>query len=238
MHVHFIRHSESTNNVIDKSDMELYRKRREADPGITPKGSAQCEKVGESLNKLDKPCEILFSSPMKRALLSSKSIAKSSGLKTKLWCKLYEDQGCHQQGKPFGGLTAPQVKELFPDIELDDIIDEEGWYKANSEEDPETAYSRAVEVVNALSEFAQEKRYSAVAILSHGNFLDLVFKVIFGVPQDSKLKYLHENCGISTVVFMEDYKKVVYRFNSISHIESSPATSTNFEDLDEKYVQG
>ena len=132
-----MRHGQSTNNVLTTINMDRYHEERVSDPDLSEKGILESLNIGLTFKEKNIKIDEIYTSAFRRNLHSSKLFKESYGnkdLKIKLMIKLHEKKGPYIKDKSFPGLKLSEVKEILPDIEIDEnnlkMIDEEGWWKS------------------------------------------------------------------------------------------------------------
>ncbi|HEY9122174.1 MAG TPA: histidine phosphatase family protein, partial [Brevefilum sp.] len=165
----FIRHGQSTNNVLMDQDRENYLYNREVDPDLTEKGVEQAALAAEFLNRPYQNNGFdpqnrdgfglthLYCSLMIRAVKTGTAISKKIGLPLVAMPEVHETGGMFYAergeeepiliGQPGPGKS--YFKREFPDLILPEDLSEEGWW--NREKEPREEYlDRAQSVIDRL----------------------------------------------------------------------------------------
>ena len=70
-----MRHGESTNNLLMKVlSRDDFNQQRTTDPGLSPKGEADCIAVGQALKQMNFKIDRMFTSAFKRTILTAKHV--------------------------------------------------------------------------------------------------------------------------------------------------------------------
>lgn len=226
MQIYFIRHGQSTNNVLWQTDD--YANSRESDPKLTDLGLEQAKYVGKFLaKKLDWPADVtidtqnrygfglthLYCSLMIRAVHTGSIISSHVGLPLVALPQVHEVGGVYTEelvngeskiSQEYGG-TPAFYQEHFPLLRFDAPIEERGWWQGGRE-DVDSPLKRAQDVLALLKErhFGTDDR---VAIVTHGGFYNYMMRAIFGIALDEPdgrnvpLWYSFCNCAVSRFDF-------------------------------------
>ena len=235
MDLFLIRHGQSANNALPNI------RDREVDPPLTEMGERQAEMVAEYLadgETHDMKASLatnnsrfhsrrgfgitsLFSSPMYRSLQTVRPIAKSLGLAPKIWVDLHEeggmylDHGADRGMVGYPGRTKSEISAEFPGYELLTGITETGWWNQGREDAPSLA-TRAARVSQHLQEMsANEDR---VAMISHGIFMDVLLKALFGQLPGENIYYRHHNTAISRISIIPGERIEAMHLNRVDHL--------------------
>jgi broad specificity phosphatase PhoE len=148
LRVVFIRHGESTNNVMEQTSSELYNANRQPDPDLSPLGVQQATATGEwlandSAASFIAPFDELFVSPILRTMQTAEPIAKSLNLTPTVWTDVFEHGGIYTGADGSnsgceGGQKRSEMEARFPGWTIPaagvvdglsfGAVDEEGWY--------------------------------------------------------------------------------------------------------------
>jgi 2,3-bisphosphoglycerate-dependent phosphoglycerate mutase len=227
MQIYFIRHGQSTNNILSYEDGS-YDYERVSDPSLTDIGVEQAKYVGKFLaQKLEWPADVtidtqnrygfglthLYCSLMIRAVHTGSIISSHVGLPLVGLPQVHEVGGVYTEELVNGesqislehGGTPAFYKEHFPLLRFEDPIEERGWWQGGRE-DVEGPLKRAQDVIAFLKErhFETDDR---VAIVTHGAFYNHMLRAIFGIALDEPdgrrvpLWYSFCNCAVSRFDF-------------------------------------
>jgi broad specificity phosphatase PhoE len=241
-----VRHGQSLNNIL-ASDLpyEEYINTRSHEPPLTPVGEEQARLVAEFLGEqngqvstappgtrqaalVQGTIAALYTSPMLRALQTTAPIAAALGLTPQVWVDIHEHGGLFtgdpQAGSAtyFAGLNRDDMAAQFPGYRLPPEVTDEGWWWGDYEEMHECA-ERARRVGEALSVMAEERGDEVMLLVSHGTFLDQLFKALLGVSNaadtDMRFHFSHLNTGISRLDFLEGGHVAIRYVNRVPHLE-------------------
>ena len=234
-----IRHAESGNNslsdnrdrVVDPPITELGERQAEIlaqhlatgatqdlIPGAAPGSARAQERKGFGITSL-------YCSPMLRSLQTTHPIMEALGLIPQVWVDIHERGGMFlEQGEGEGrgsvgypGMTRSEILAKYPDYQLPTGITEEGWWNRDRE-DPPTAAGRAIKVAQDLvSMSATEDR---AAIISHGTFINILFKALLDQLPGKHIYYRHNNTGISRISIQKGSTMQVIFVNRLDHLPS------------------
>ena len=213
--VWLIRHAESYNNtlydvikakygddvsdsVVDDEEVKL----RDKDPTLSDRGFRQAEALGAHfystyMSGTDVKEVQVYSSPMYRCLLTTKSLISSHPLdkiKVSVVPNLYESGGCFDyipkgdgtyitQGFPHGRHNASEIVSNF---DYDCSLMEDGWYNGDKKETNERFFGRVEEIVGWIWSQHDAVRESAnrnIIIVAHGNLISgLINRLLSNSP--------------------------------------------------------
>lgn len=177
MELYIIRHAESENNARPVEE-------RTDDPGLTPLGHQQAEKLVSRLHHIQ-PTRILVS-PFRRTLETIAPYLKKTSEQADTWVDLHEQGGVMHgveetefEGKP--GMTRAEIQSEFPHVRLTDDIDHTGWWKCRPYEELDKTTGRAERVTAHIrSEFSDTDE--RVALITHGLFMQFLMTAIMDLP--------------------------------------------------------
>jgi len=241
MRLYFIRHGQSTNNVLGTSGLSFaeIELQRSHDPELTDIGVQQAERVAEFLKDgIDMPIPEmekfsltkLYVSPMIRALNTAKPIAEAFNLQAEVWTDIFEIGGLFKADESdsvtgFPGLTIADFAKNYPAYILSETVTETGWWDVNhGRETPEQFMGRAIKVALQIRKWAHTNE--RIAIVSHAAFLDSLIKALLSqLPRHpNNLFYNHYNTGITRIDFAEskysnspDHIRIHY-LNRVDHL--------------------
>jgi 2,3-bisphosphoglycerate-dependent phosphoglycerate mutase len=233
-----VRHAQSTNNALGDSAKE-----RHHDSPLTELGLKQAERVAKHLAVITSREAVaanghvpkgqsafthLFCSPMTRAMQTAQPIAEALGLTPEIWVDIHEEGGVYldqDDGSIVGypGKNRAEIGQEFPGYALPDEITDKGWWDANRGHESETdSQARAVRVARRLWELSRTE--DSILIVSHGTFLDMTLKVLFGMQPTRNLYFLHNNTAITRLSFREDGSLIVFYINRVDHLPAAMMT--------------
>jgi broad specificity phosphatase PhoE len=234
MELYLIRHGQSTNNVTMQRD-PLHR---EADPPLTPLGQQQAEAVAGRLAHSWNVDNYLFQhpdsresltgtgitrllvSPMRRAMQTALPVSRELRLNPEVSLDIFEQGGLYVEGdegiSTSPGLTRSEMQAHFPGYQLPPGVTDSGWWLATDREDMAACQARAIRLVAQLNLV----RFSAgrIAIVSHGMFLEQVFKALFNLLPGDSLRLTLYNTSVSRIDFLPDGQIGLRYLNRIDHL--------------------
>ncbi len=244
MRLLLIRHGQSANNVLAESDghdYDLYMSTRSPEPPLTELGKQQAELLAQQLAEgtarqtspsvrqawvtREYPIDELYVSPMLRALQTAAPIGRKLGLQPRVWRDIHEHGGVFT-GNPekgnvvsYAGLNREEMAAQFPTYVLSDDIGAAGWWEGGYEE-LDVCYRRAQRVAAALYAMAATEPDRAVALVTHGTFLDNLFHALFtpGECYDDRVHFSHLNTSVSRVDFGENCRVALRYLNRVDHL--------------------
>ena len=241
MQLYFIRHGQSINNLI--WDQMGSSKKRVSDPELTHFGQQQAQAVAQFLGQNSWPeastyeaslhnvdgfaITHLYSSPMIRCMDTAAPIAQSLKLKPKVWIDIHEQGGACLRNKITGvleglpGNTRTYLAERYPQFELPDALDDQGWWNKEAE-DWSRCYIRAGRVLKALEDKHGHSR-DRVALVSHGAFYNACLGNLLGMPADARFWFTLNNVAVTRIDFQEDETRLAY-LNRIDFLPPSLVT--------------
>ena len=202
MELYLIRHAQSTNNALADAAYRV------CDPPLTAIGLQQAELLAVHLAEGAPPHEPwrrgyglqrLYTSPMARALATTRAITQRLGLRPEVWVDLHEQGGIYlDQGLPGGavglpGKTRAEMLEICSSLAIPEAVTERGWWHSGYEEVPEFL-QRAARVAGTLRQWAG--RDERVALVSHGGLADALLCALLGRGHGLGFYDMH-NTGIS-----------------------------------------
>ena len=162
-----IRHAQSQNNALE----DRYRV---ADPGITDLGIAQSKKLAAMVAQLAPT--VVYCSPFLRSLETTRWAIEPLKSVPIVRQDLYEQGGCHsgyQEGQRIAhlGMNRETLARNYSGWQLDDRINQEGWYDLDHYESAEEARKRAIRVRKWFeSESQTHSAQDRVAMVIHADF--------------------------------------------------------------------
>jgi broad specificity phosphatase PhoE len=236
LELYFIRHGQSTNNVIlDDPDHGEYLLERSTDPELTPTGEQQAHLVAEYLarppsnngfdpqNRPGFGLTHLYCSLMVRAVRTGIAIAEKTDLPLVGWSEIHETGGLFDvemvEGEPvFIGQPGPDrafFETQFPQLHIPEKLPQNGWY--NREKEPREQYpQRAQRIIDRLVSEHGGKNHR-VGIIMHGGIFARILSVLFNI-QAERYWFLMNNCGISRVDVSDEGHVMLAYMNKVDHL--------------------
>ena len=219
MNLYLIRHGQSENNALDES-------LRVHDPGLTETGLTQVEYLGKWFSV--RPLDVLVTSPIRRALLTTIPIARATGLTPTVRTSLHEVGGCVSgypaigyQGEP--GMSGDEIRRDFPGFEPESDIDQRGWWKSRPYESVEDRSFRVQQVAQQIIE-QHAHTDSHVALVMHADFKHLLLQCFLpDLPLDAEHFGPLRNAGVSTLT-VQPGNVVLENYNCIQHMPAAVVT--------------
>ena len=244
MRVLLIRHGQSANNVLAESqghDYATYMAGRNPEPPLSEIGQRQAQLLADWLHTAslrprpqtersvwmaaEHPIDLLFVSPMLRALQTALPISRALGLKPQVWVDIHEHGGVFT-GNPdkgdvvsYPGVTRAQIAADFEHYQVVDGVHDGGWWSGGYEA-MDVCYSRACRVAARLHALAEQQRYATIALVTHGTFLDTLLHALF-VPGESygeRVHFSHLNTAVSRIDFSAGRRLALRYLNRIDHL--------------------
>ena len=214
MEIYLIRHAQSLNNARPVEE-------RGADPPLTDLGRRQASRLAPWVKTLG--FTRLICSPFRRTLETAEYIRSATNLTPEVRVEWHERGGCiagtsvaSHIGRP--GMTRNEIKAEFPEFQLPDQIDGDGWWKSAPVESLEAAYARAEATVGRTrDEFANTDE--RVAFVTHGDFKTLMLACFFAepLPMCDPFSVIH-NTGMSKLVVTPNEITLEY-LNQVNHLD-------------------
>jgi broad specificity phosphatase PhoE len=242
MRVYFIRHGQSTNNVLADVSQRVY------DPPLTDLGQRQAHALAEYLvaapemplgmfalekdNADNFGFTHLYTSAMTRALQTTAPIAKALNIMPEIWVDIHEAGGVFlkdEDGKETGypGITRAQLAADFPNYHIPDTVTDHGWWDVRRGEETEDDFMlRVVRVAQQLQRRANQTEVHGndrIALVSHGLFLSALLKVLMGHPiwKPTSPFFAHYNTAITRLDFNEGWDDPL-RLHYLNRVEHLP----------------
>lgn len=215
-----VRHAQSANNALPDDQ-------RVPDPGITPIGIRQAERLADQLGSLE--IQQVITSAFRRALQTANAIRKRLNVPVSVEVDLHEHGGCYSgwhpenyQGQP--GMTRGEILDEFGDIFIPEDFPQSGWWQSQPRESGPQSDQRAEQV----EVFLRSKLIAAQAHLvciTHADFLAKLLTTMFGtrIQADPRFQDL-ANTGI-TQVGLADNEWTLYQLNFTEHLPGHLVTS-------------
>ena len=236
MRLYIIRHGQSQNNALyvrTGSDRD-----RVDDPRLTEIGLRQAEVTATYLADSNDPVDVkdpspgyklthLYTSLMHRAVSTGMPIAQKLNLPLHGWKDWHENGGIYQQDSTSGeylvrpGMAKSDFHKEFPELILEDSIDEHGWWNRPYEAEE----SRPVRARRVLQELFARHGGSddRVAVVSHGGFFNQFMAAVLGLEQMHPVWFHTYNCAITRFDFARGDHGVVF-LNHVSHLPKDMIT--------------
>eukprot|EP01123_Difflugia_compressa_P009320 TRINITY_DN3055_c0_g1_i4.p1 TRINITY_DN3055_c0_g1~~TRINITY_DN3055_c0_g1_i4.p1 ORF type:complete len:269 (+),score=50.86 TRINITY_DN3055_c0_g1_i4:784-1590(+) len=241
MEFYFVRHGQSTNNLlyellVSHSRTQYYEHARTSDPPLTEQGLTQAKDLAKLLRP--SPKSKVLTSPMYRALQTAQPITQALEVPMEVWVDLHEHGGMYEvDGKDtfvgVGGMTKEQILQKFPNTHLPEPFKSPcgGWYVSPTAESTNHALSRADTIVQRLIDFARSplnKDIKYVWIITHGTFLSMILPKLLKMGS-SNIVIHHNNVGVSGLVIRPDGSLSVKFLNRIINSASNLGGEQNYD---------
>ncbi len=229
LHFFFIRHAQSSNNVL--WDTTRSSNGRRADPELSQLGLRQAERLAQFLKEGSPDGGIfdpahpvgfglthLYCSLMVRAVATGTVVARTLGLPLVAWEDLHEEGGIYlenEAGERVGqaGHTRDFFARNYPELILPAEFPAAGWWNNRPYEAEADRPLRARRVLATLL-----KRHGGsddrVAIFSHGGFYNWFMKAILGDPAAPEVWFRLNNTAITRIHFFDHAAEIVYMNNT------------------------
>ena len=167
-------------------------------------------------NQLKGQFDVIYTSPLRRALETAQIIAEPTALSPIIIEDLKEIN--------FGtweGMTFPQIKEQYPeafynwqtDKLIGPLLDGEGSIKNVS-----------LRAKNCISHLVQQHEGKTIAVVSHGGYIKAALIGLFNWNMDMYHQIALGNTCVTTIRFNTDFKPVLLGLNNTSHLlHSTPS---------------
>lgn len=240
MQLYFIRHGQSQNNA-NWSNPDY---KEDPDPTLTEIGRDQATCVAEFICQLQtirdsKAWNIqnrfgfglthIYTSLMERAVHTAAPTARALGIPFSAWEEIHESGGIFgrdgemkHQGLP--GRSRSYFEQHFPELNLPDHLDGNGWWNRPFETDEECHQRAEKFLVDLIARHADQdgRPEHRIAIFSHGGFFGHLMFVILNTPwrqaaNGLKSWFSVNNCSISRIDFYPDAIDIAY-LNRTDHL--------------------
>lgn len=212
MRLVLVRHAQSANNALP-DHMRVH------DPGLTPAGAEQAERLGAWM--ATQPITALWCSPFKRSLDTTDAIKRRCSLKPFVHIDLHELGGCYSGYQAVGkkgeaGMGREELRKLYPDYVLDPQISHEGWWQNKPFETPEQCEQRTRRAIAWFKSQLSHPADFAVAVI-HADFKRLLLKQMLYPRLDIENLGPIFNASVTALRWDGNGWMLDY-FNSISHL--------------------
>ena len=185
-----IRHAQSENNALGDEF-------RVPDPNITTLGASQSNKLASAVKKLSP--SVIYCSPFLRSLETTRPIVQQTGLTPIVRQDIYEQGGCHsgyQTGARIAerGMKRQEIQSKYPGWQLDERIEEHGWYDLDHFETIEESRVRAQRVRRWFESTSKtHSRQDRVAMVIHADFKMRLMEAFLdnAIAADKPVAYLY-----------------------------------------------
>jgi broad specificity phosphatase PhoE len=223
-HLVIVRHGESERNVAKdaaKRGTGLHSfgsGLRDMDTELTPRGLRQAQAVGEHLAKHYR-FDVLFSSPYRRTIATSKEIASRLTHKPPL---VVEERIREIEFGTLDGLTSEGIKAKYAEEYARRDKESKYWYRPpGGESRPDVA----LRVQSFLGTLTRDYRQKSVLIVCHSVVVLIFRRLLERWGETDYLKVDKEedvkNCSLTIYNYDRDKKKMVLNgYNTICYTES------------------
>jgi 2,3-bisphosphoglycerate-dependent phosphoglycerate mutase len=243
MQLYYIRHAQSTNNLLWAQTGSADD--RDEDPDLSPTGHEQVQRLVQFLQDpyptaadVEPPSwdsqnvggfglTHLYCSLMIRAIITGAAIAEALNLPLVAWPEIHEMGGIYykdlETGERIGlpGKNRAYFQAHFPGLVLPPSLGEEGWWNRPFEE-REERLPRARRFLSHLLE-RHGPTGDRVAIVSHGGFYNAFLRALLEVPEEVSGWFSLNNTAISRIDF-EDGTLAVQYMNRVDHLPAGLIT--------------
>jgi broad specificity phosphatase PhoE len=195
-----IRHGESVYNAEG-------RIQGQSDVPLSDFGRKQGEAVATAMAAL--PIEVVFSSPLRRALETAREIAEPRGLEIRTDPRLMEVHAGIFQDK-----LRSQLEELYPD-ELARWLSGDPDFVIPGGESRRALARRGCEAIESI----RRAGYGQAAVVAHGRLLVVALNALLDLPVDEQPSAL-DNGSITTVSFDGPGRARLVSLNQVDHLGS------------------
>ncbi|MFU8825952.1 MAG: histidine phosphatase family protein [Brevefilum sp.] len=235
LQLYFIRHGQSTNNIIPYENNDDYLFERTTDPDLTSLGVEQANLTAETLaqpcppdspdpqNRAGFGLTHLHCSLMIRAVKTGYAIAEKTKLPLAAWPELHETGGLFDTeiidgepvlvGQPGPGRSFFQSQ--FPQLILPDDLPESGWY--NRDKEPREHYSLRAQAIIERLMAEHGGTHHRVGIIMHGGIFARIISAFFNF-QAENYWLLMNNCAISRIDISPEGRVTLVYLNKVNHL--------------------
>lgn len=200
-----VRHAQIVDNLDSRFTGWL-------DAGLTPRGLSEARQLARFIEQ-NYRVDVLYSSPLHRALATAKIIEDRVGLEPIIVEELKEIN--------FGdveGLTKADIEVRFPDLFV------KGWDPQNPNfkwPNGESRYEFRTRVRRAIEDITNANRGRTILIVSHGAAVSSYLCHLLDPDANRWSKYWVDNCGLTELELGEDSVRLV-RHNDRSFFAIAP----------------
>ncbi len=215
-----IRHAQSANNALPEH-------LRVCDPGLTPLGAQQAERLSVHLAK--QPITHLYCSGFLRSIETAAPLANRLNLPVFVHSKLHEVKGCYSGYEPGKlvaepGMGRSAILAKYAHWTVDEAINDHGWNHGRKVESEDEADVRAAEVAKWMHQLALNKpNHRLVALVIHADFkVKLLNELSITYAKSTDRPWLIEeprNTSVSIVVFRNG-ECFIETYNVVSHLDN------------------
>ncbi len=200
--LYLVRHAESEGNIETNNTEDLKDKN---DPLLSARGLLQAEAVGEYMK--DIPLDAVFSSPLRRAVMTAGKIAGNQNKPLELIPDLTEIW----IDPEYDGVGTQGLKEYYNDVSLAEGIDPSLGFLRHDGEDEALMFERAARFLDYIR--ARYNSGEKVAAVSHAGLLTYIIFYIIGYrDKQPDYDFRLSNTGITRILF---FKKGTNRYGDI-----------------------
>lgn len=236
LQLYFIRHGQSTNNVIEfQDDNDNYLFERDIDPELTTIGEEQAQLVAKFLAQPFTPINFdpqnrfgfglthLYCSLMVRAVRTGLAVSDQTGLPLVALPEVHETGGLFdvetdEDEIVYVGQAGPGrsfFQSQFPQLIVPETLSEHGWY--NLEKEPRENYrARAQQVVDILLDEHKGTNHR-VGIVMHGGIFKYIISVLFNLQAEHVWINMN-NCAISRIDISETGRVTLMYMNKTDYL--------------------
>ena len=235
MHLYFIRHAQSENNLLWTETQSAVG--RKADPLLTAVGHQQAQHLATFLSQPSQTVaephlnlhnyhgfslNHLYCSLMVRTIQTGMYVAQVCQLPLVALPDLHEVNGLYNEDKATGkriGVPGPNRDEFlaqFPGLILPDEVGEAGWWNQPPEPHEETILRAQRTLTYLLDKHGGTENH--VAIISHAGFYQHFMTAVFNLPtthlapnSDYRYQFAINNVAITRLAFGNDYVGLAYQ---------------------------
>jgi broad specificity phosphatase PhoE len=206
MLVYLVRHGQSYNTHPEPDYPTI-------NPPLTPTGQAQVELLAERLGKMR--VDRLLSSPMVRAVETSRAIAATTGRTVEVWFRCHE----HRETPGYVCWGARGLAAHFPDLVLLPDFGPDDWFYGS--EPLKSAVARADALLKMLAESWRRSPGQRVVVSTHGAILRTVIgRIIRADPRLMDRCWVH-NASLTTLEYTGLEWRVI-GVNDTGHLAGHP----------------
>ena len=184
-----IRHGETDWN-------RQYRFQGRTDVPLNDEGTAQAERLAERLASW--PVEVVYSSPLQRALATARSVGGPHGLTPVALEDLVEVN--------FGGWEGSSIRGLGRDGAFQTWMRDPFFNMPPGAETWDAIRARVSKAVGTILDGPQER----IAVVSHGGIVRALFAVLLGLDPHTVWRLRVHNCSVSGVEVREHETALVF----------------------------